>query len=368
MVSGKWMRPAFLPVAIAFLLAVGACLAARSAYAQPQAAGDDLIGRLRIVSLNNQKLSDVARANDVSTPNAAAANWGLSEFFPETRGRVLLPRAHILPDGLRDGILINRSEFRLYYIQGGMVLFTAPIGIGDIGLETPVGTTKVVRKMQNPSWIPTAEARAAHPELPKVWPPGPDNPMGLYALYLGWRYYAIHGNEDAFGIGRQSTRGCIRLFPEDIEPLFGMVPIGTGVQVIDQPVKLGWHEGELFIEAQPDEAQREELAVQGSFTLKPPSDLKDWISGVAGNRAHEVNWELVADVLARRSGIPTQLTGLAAHPVNIFEPNMLLSEGLSKFLKTQRGFAAKPAAKPGERRPSYEEIIKEHRLKFPYNI
>ncbi|MFZ1988565.1 MAG: L,D-transpeptidase family protein [Alphaproteobacteria bacterium] len=353
---------------IALLVLAAACLAPRSADAQSQLTGDDLIGRLRLVSLDDQKLSDVARASDVSTPNAAAANWGLSEFFPETRDRVLIPRAHILPDGLRDGILINRSEYRLYYFKGGVVVFTAPIGIGDVGLETPTGTTKVVRKMQNPSWIPTPEARKAHPELPAVWPPGPDNPMGLFAIYLGWTYYAIHGNEDAFGIGRQSTRGCIRLFPEDIEPLFNTVPIGTKVEVIDQPVKLGWHEGELFIEAQPDEAQREELAVQGSFTLKPAPDLRNWIGGLAGDRAHDVNWQLVADALSRRSGIPTQVTGLAAHPVNIFEPNMLLSEGLSKFLKTQRGFAAKPPAKPGERRPSYEEIIKEHMLKFPYNI
>lgn len=336
-------------------------------FAQSQSARDDLVGRLRIVALDNQKLSDVARANDVATPNAAAANWGLSEFFPETREKVLMPRAHLLPEGLRDGILINRSEFRLYYIKGGVVLFTAPIGLGDVGLETPTGTTKVVRKKENPSWIPTPEARAAHPELPAVWPPGPDNPMGLFAMYLGWTYYAIHGNEDAFGIGRQSTRGCIRLFPEDIEPLFKMVPVGTAVQVIDAPVKLGWHEGELFLEAQADEAQRQELAVKGSFTPKPAPDLKGWITGLAGARAHDIDWQAVNDALTRRSGVPVQITSLATHPVDIFEPNMLLSEGLSSFLKAQRGFAAKASA-PKENRPSYQDIIQQHRLKFPYNI
>ena len=365
------LRSVLVPAAVA-LFGLACWLAPDETHAQTQApqpqVRDDLVGRLRLVSLDDQKLSDVARANDVSTPNAAAANWGLSEFFPETREKVLMPRAHILPDGMRDGILINRSEYRLYYIKGGVVEFTAPIGLGDVGLETPVGTTKIVRKMQNPSWIPTAAARAVHPELPAVWPPGPDNPMGLFAMYLGWPLYAIHGNPDAFGIGRQSTRGCIRLFPEDIEPLYNMVPIGTAVQVIDQPVKLGWHAGELFIEAQPDEAQRTELAIKGSFTPKlPPAGLKDWITSAVGTRGQDVDWQTVDDTLARPSGVPVQVTSIARE-VNIFEPNMLLSEGLTKFLKTQRGFAAKAPAKPGEHRPSYEEIIKEHMLKFPYNI
>jgi len=366
---GKLGAASARPV-ITLLVFATTWLAAPAAYAQVQSptTRDDLVGRLRIVSLDNQKLSDVARANDVSTPNAAAANWGLSEFFTDTRDKVLMPRAHLLPHGLREGILINRAEYRLYYFKNGAVQFTAPIGIGDVGLETPLGTTKIVRKMQNPSWIPTAQARAAHPELPAVWPPGPDNPMGLYAMYLGWPLYAIHGNEDAFGIGRQSTRGCIRLFPEDIEPLYGMVPIGTAVEVTDQPVKLGWHAGELFIEAQPDEAQRTELAIKGNFTLKPAPDLKDWITSAAGDRARDVDWPTVDDALTRLSGVPIQVTSVATHQVNIFEPNMLLSQNLSRFLRTQRGFAAKVPATPAERRPSYEQIIKEHMLKFPYNI
>ncbi len=357
--------------AVAALLFLIGCFAPRGAYAQsqqPEVQRDDLVGRLRVVPLYKEKLEDVARANDVSVPNTAAANWGISEFFADTRERVLLPRAHLLPEGLRNGILVNRAEFRLYYIKGGVVLFTAPIGLGEDGLDTPAGTSRVVRKKEHPSWIPTPEALEAHPEWPRYWPPGPDNPMGQYAMYLGWQYIAIHGNSDVYGIGRLSTRGCIRLYPEDIKSLFAMVPVGTKVEVVDQPVKLGWHDGELFLEAQADEAQRAELAVKGSFTLKPGPNLKDWISGQAGGRAHDVNWQVVADTLARRSGIPSQITGLISHRVNIFEPEMLLSEGLSNFLKAQRGFDAKGPAKPPENRPAYEDIIKAHRLKFPYNI
>ena len=349
------------------VFAIGLPISVRAAAAQAQAP-DDLVGRLRLVSLDNQKLEDVARANDVSVPNTVAANWGLSEFFAETRDRVLLPRAHLLPKGLRDGILVNRSEFQLYYIKGGVVLFTAPIGLGEDGAETPVGVTKIVRKMKNPGWTPTPAARAEHPDWPAYWPPGPDNPMGQYAMYLAWQYLAIHGNPDPFGIGRLETRGCIRLYPEDIKPLFGMVPIGTKVEVVDQPVLLGWHEGELFLEAQPDATQREDLAVRGSFILDPAPDLKDWILASAGGRAADIDWQVANDTLQRRSGIPTQITAVSAHPVNIFEPQMLLSEGLSNFLKTQRGFAPKLGVKPAENRPSYQDIIQQHRLKFPYNV
>lgn len=56
-----------------------------------------------------------------------------------------------------------------------------------------MGQTEIVRKATNPTWYPPPSIRAEHPELPESVPPGPDNPMGDYALYLGWKGYAVHG-------------------------------------------------------------------------------------------------------------------------------------------------------------------------------
>src|SRR5690606_29607209 len=154
------------------------------------------------------------------------------------------------PDAPRDGIVVNLAELRFYYFRrkGEPRFLTRPIGIGREGFTTPLGQTTVVRKAKDPVWRPTAATRADRPDLPAAVPPGPDNPMGAYALYLGWPTYAMHGTNQPWGVGRRVSRGCIRLYPEDIEALYPLVPVGTRVTVVDQPLKVGWHMGELYLE------------------------------------------------------------------------------------------------------------------------
>ena len=93
---------------------------------------------------------------------------------------------------------------------------------------TPLGTTFVVQKIKNPVWRPTQNVKidaAKHGiELPDVWPSGPDNPLGQFAMRLSWPTYLIHGTNDPNGVGRRSSAGCIRMFPENIQELFEMVP------------------------------------------------------------------------------------------------------------------------------------------------
>src|SRR5262249_50817469 len=154
----------------------------------------------------------------------------------------LLPTAHLLPDAKREGIVVNLAEYRLYYFKDGQVVMTAPIAHGEEGHNTPLGETTIVRKKKDPTWIPTASAREDFPGLAAVVPPGPNNPLGGRALYLNWPTYIIHGAYDPYAIGRRLTRGCVRLYEVDIEKLFDLAPVGTKVTVVDQPVKLGWHE------------------------------------------------------------------------------------------------------------------------------
>jgi L,D-transpeptidase ErfK/SrfK len=340
-------------------LAVPLCAQAQSL------ARDDLAGRLRVGALHDEPLSALARPNDVSIPSVMAANWGIDEILPQTREDILVPTAHLLPKGLRDGILINRAEYRLYYFERGSLVLTAPIGIGYPNMATPLGKTIVVRKQQYPTWYPTAEARREHPDWPAALPPGPDNPLGAFAIYLGWQSYLIHGSGNDFGIGRPFTRGCIRLFADDIEALFRQVPVGAHVEVVDQPVKLGWHGDELFLEAQPDLAQLDELRANLSFSPKPAEDLRAWIGAAAGTRAADIDWTAVTVALERRSGVPTQITSLSSHPVNLFEQNMALKGGIGAALNARQGFDAEQAAK---RKRAAEELRKRHMLEDPYNI
>lgn len=94
------------------------------------------------------------------------------------------------------------------------------------------GRTKIVQKVEGPSWRPTPSMRKRNPEWPDYVGPGPENPLGSHALYLSWTYYRIHGTHDTRKIGRRSSNGCIGLYNEHIAELFSMTKVGTQVLLI----------------------------------------------------------------------------------------------------------------------------------------
>ena len=96
---------------------------------------------------------------------------------------------------------------------------------------TKRGYTSIIRKKVGPSWTPTASQMQRYPDWKPV-PPGPENPLGTHAMYLGWPAYIIHGTHDTRKIGRRSSDGCIGLFNENIAELFDLCPVGTQVRVI----------------------------------------------------------------------------------------------------------------------------------------
>ena len=207
--------------------------------------GSRLVGQSFTVTVpdhNTQPLETFAAQYGQGLSNMLEANPGADVFLPKSGSQLTIPQQLILPATVRKGIVVNVAEMRLYYYpKGTNTVIVLPIGIGQLGKDTPINwTTKVERKKAGPTWTPTAkmhaEYRAAGEPLPAVVPAGPDNPMGLYALYIG-RLYAIHGTNANFGIGLRVSHGCVRLRNEDIKFLFEKVPVGTRVQFIDEPVK-----------------------------------------------------------------------------------------------------------------------------------
>ena len=182
-------------------------------------------------------LLDVARRFNLGYVEMVAANPGTDPWIPGEGTDVVLPTVHLVPKAEPEGILINLADMRLYYFgEPGAEPRSYPIGIGRDGLMTPLGVTEIARKKKDPAWRPTARMRAEDPELPEVMPPGPDNPMGTRAMYLGWPLYAIHGTNNPWAVGRRSSSGCIRMYPEHAEELYELVEVGTKVTVVDQPV------------------------------------------------------------------------------------------------------------------------------------
>lgn len=288
-------------------------LAATPAGAALPSAGtdaDEIIGQLTYYLTDGERtLLDVARERGLGLLELSAANPGVDAWVPGKERLITLPTVHILPDGPRTGILINIAELRLYYMPPGRPIQTYAIGVGRDGLDTPIGRTTIVRKKERPVWYPTEGKRRDDPTLPAVVPPGPDNPLGEYAMYLGWPTYLIHGTNKPFGVGRRLSRGCIRMYPEGVAALFPQVGLGTPVTVVDQPIKLGWQRGELYIEAHPDVSQLDELENTYGFTLKPAPDMRDAILAKAGSEASRIDWTVVETELVARRGFPVRITG-----------------------------------------------------------
>ncbi|UCH75537.1 MAG: L,D-transpeptidase family protein [Rhodospirillales bacterium] len=279
-------------------------------YALAAESGDDVIGRLEYHTVqSDENLLLIARRHDLGYIEIVAANPGIDPWLPPPGRTVILPKAHILPHAPRTGMVINLPELRLYYFgDGAGTVITHPIGVGRKGRETPIGTTQIVRKREAPTWIPPASIRAERPELPISVPPGPDNPLGAYALDLGWQSYVVHGTNRPFGIGRRVSGGCIRLYPEDIEHLFAIVSVGTPVTVVDQAVKLGWSGGHLFMEVHPDAVEGDQLERTGWLIPAPIPDLERRVRSFAGAAAKRVDWPSVRAVARHKRGIPVQIT------------------------------------------------------------
>jgi len=227
------------------------------------AEGSDVIGETHAASVEaKDTLLDVARRHGLGYEEITNANPGVDPWLPGAGTVVVVPTQRLLPRAPRTGIVVNLPEHRLYWYPPAStgkppVVWTFPVSIGKMDWNTPLGRTTIVSKAKDAPWIPPKSVREEHAQrgepLPAVVPGGPDNPMGRYKMALGipGGAYLIHGTNRPAGIGMQVTHGCMRLYPEDIESLYGMVPIGTPVTIVNQPYKWGWHDGELLIEVHP---------------------------------------------------------------------------------------------------------------------
>jgi len=308
--SGLDAPPAARLAAIALAIAVSlaGCVVTRFPHPLERAdASPDVTGRLSFhTARRDDTLVDLAVRYGVGYVELLAANRGVDPWLPPAGSKLVIPGAHLLPPGAREGIVVNLGELRLYYFEPGERPRSYPIGVARSGWATPQGQTQVKAKREKPTWVPGPSAR--RDGYPASVPPGPDNPLGEYALYLGWPSYLIHGTNEPPGVGRHSSRGCIRLYPEHIAELFARVPIGTPVRVIQEPVKLGWIRGELWLEVHPDAAQSRKLDETGSFDPSPPRDLRERVRRSAGEEAARIDWEVVERAGLERSGVPLQVT------------------------------------------------------------
>jgi L,D-transpeptidase ErfK/SrfK len=307
-------RRGLVPVLVALLAPLVASDASAGAaeYLLP-ANGDNVIGVVTTaVAEHEDTLLDIGRRHGVGYEEIIAANPGIDPWLPGAGTEVVIPGRFILPDAPREGIVVNLPEHRLYYFppaQPGQprVVRTYPISTGKMDWKTPLGLTKVVSKQERPNWNPPESVRLEHiakgDPLPKVVPPGPDNPLGEYAMRLAIPSgaYLIHGTNRPAGVGMQVTHGCIRMFPEDIAEFFTMVPVNTKVNLIDQTTKVGWSRGTLYVERQaPLEGTQNPAHLD-------PLELARAVATATSGRPVQVDWATARLAFQQMSGVPVRI-------------------------------------------------------------
>jgi len=319
---GQWLLDKLLKPAMRFFASTSAFLllltAGTGSIAHAQvyllhSEEGDLVGRVETIRIDSEEtLADVARLHNVGHEEIRMANPTVEFWLPAAGTEVILPKRHILPRARREGIVLNVPEMRLYYFphacteDADCMVVTHPVSIGRMDWQTPLGTTRVTSKVSNPTWLPPESIRQEAAEegnfLPAVVPPGPNNPMGAYALHLDIPGYRIHGTNRPYGVGMRATHGCVRMYPEDIEVLYNETRIGTAVQIVSQPVKFGWVGATLFMEAHPPL----EEDTEGNAHLK---DIAlDQLEVLAQERTFTLNGREFQRVLKELSGMPVVIS------------------------------------------------------------
>ena len=320
------------------LLLLFAATAARAEVYELPPDGYDVIGAVSSVTVRAEDtLLDIARRHGLGYEDIVRANPDVDAWLPGEGTQVVLPTRFVLPPGPRRGIVLNLAEYRMYYYPPARdgeppVVMTYPMSIGRMDWATPLGTTRVVTKVKNPTWYPPDSVRKEHEEdgrpLPRTVPPGPDNPLGARAMRLGLPGYLIHGTNRPAGVGMRVTHGCIRMFPEDIEFLFDQVAVDTPVRIINEPIKIGWHGDELLMEVHrpldsaPVAVEEAADGVAVDTTVPPAGDqavvpaaeeppAKNRLTSVTvqfvaatSSRPGELDWDFAEALLERADGIP----------------------------------------------------------------
>ncbi|HEU4838421.1 MAG TPA: L,D-transpeptidase family protein [Micavibrio sp.] len=267
----------------------------------------DYVGKMEMYRAKYEDtLVHLARKYGLGFVEMRAANPTLDPWIPGEGARVVLPTQSLLPDAPREGIVINLPEMKLYLYQTpGAPPLVYSISPGREGLNTPVGTTTVTSKRENPTWTPTARMLKEDPTLKTFYPAGPDNPMGTHALYVGFPDIRIHGTNKPYAIGRRASSGCIRMYPEAIKDIFPRVPVGTKVTSVDQPVKVGWIDSKMYVEVSPTQEQSLRVEEMGDFKSYEitTADMKR-ITRKAGPYADRIDWEAVRKAVREHRGYP----------------------------------------------------------------
>ena len=295
--------------ALTFLLGTGFASFAHATMYMLTNATDTVVGEDQtVITVDEDTLYDLAAAYSLGSEELIRVNPGVDPWLPRAGKLLVVPGRHILPPGPHEGIVVNLPEHRLYYYpkpkRGQPIeVITYPVSIGKMDWRTPLGLTHVTQKQKDPTWYPPESVRKEHAEqgdpLPARVPPGPKNPLGAYAMRLaaGNGTYLIHGTNNPLAVGLPVTHGCIRMYPDDVAALFPLIPVGTPVRLINEPVKVAWVDGELLLEAHPP------VDAQGQSIEPDLEQFSAMLQSEVGDTTVAIHWDYAREVLQKANGV-----------------------------------------------------------------
>ena len=227
----------------------------------PYAPSKKIIGNMQYIVAGKDPvaLSTIARQYQIGYDALVLANPHITNNKQPAQGTIIyLPHAVIVPKIQPNEVVVNIAEKRLFYLHGdSMQLYVWPVGIGRTQSQTPLGSMHVIAMRKNPTWyVPKDALREAHAigffDHPVRVDPGPENPLGKYAISLSKRSYLIHSTHDPTMVGTRNTSGCMNMYPEDSQQLYRMLKVSDKVHIVNMPVKSIMEDGVLHIETHPN--------------------------------------------------------------------------------------------------------------------
>jgi L,D-transpeptidase ErfK/SrfK len=217
--------------------------------------------------------------------------------------QVTVNNQRIVPKVISGGIIVNIPDRMLYFFKEGRLSAAFPVGLGlpEKQWRTPIGTFLIVRKENNPIWfvpksIQREMAKKGKP-VKTIVSPGPDNPLGRYALHTSIPGVLIHETIWPTTVYQWRSHGCIRVSPEAMEGFFEEVAEGTAGEIIYQPVSVAVREGRVFLQVDRDIYGRISSLDAEVKTRIEERGLTD-----------SVDWLKVANVIKQRTGIAEDVT------------------------------------------------------------
>lgn len=301
-----FLKRAFLLSIAALGMSLCATQVSASTFTLPSS-NESILGNLEYtIAAPTDTTPSLAHRYNLGQNALIAANKGVAENAPLRDGAHLtVPTQFLLPALPRQGIIVNLAEMRMYYFpKGSNTVMTFPIGIGKIGKTIPIENTSITRKMVNPTWTPPEDIRQFNREqgieLPRTMGPGPDNPLGPYAIYLRIPTFLIHSTIFPESIGRRASFGCIRMNEDDIKEFFPAVQPGTPVTIVDMPIKVAWQDNSLVLEAHPPLEERSHLVSLDSVVNTVEQSMPR-------SQLTFVDWQTVSYLANNPDGIPHQI-------------------------------------------------------------